>query len=151
MLILLLLIAILIFVGVGIFYDWEMGFWITCIPACVIIIVLIFCSVGYTDILTIDDKISLYETQNAEIEQEITAIVESYKDYEAETFKAVAKKVDPLVVYTIYPELKSNALVTDQIKLYRENNDKITQLKSQKINLQGLGWWIHFNIFNSQE
>lgn len=149
MLILLLLIMIVSFVCIGIFNDWEMGFWITGIPILVIILVLIVCSIGYTDILTIDDKIALYETQNTEIEQEITAIVESYKDYEAETFKAVAEEVNPLVVYTIYPELKSNALVTDQIKLYRENNDKITQLKSQKINLRGLGWWIHFNIFNS--
>lgn len=147
MLILLLLIMIISFVCIGVFVDWELGFWITSIPIIVLTSSLIFCGVCYTDIITIDDQIALYEEENAEIEQEISAIVESYKEYESETFKEISESMDPLVIYSVYPDLKSNKLFEDQINLYCSNNDEIKALKSKKINLRELGWWIHFNIF----
>ena len=48
------------------------------------------------------------------------------------------------MVFVMYPEIKSDDLVTRQINLYIENNKQIKSLKSQKLNYHLMAWWLYF-------
>ena len=98
----------------------------------------------YKDLSTLDSKIEMYQTENAEIETTINYIVEGYKDYEQNVFENSKEGIDPVVLYSMYPELKSNELVNKQIDIYIQNKDTIKELKSQQIDSEVLAWWLYF-------
>lgn len=93
---------------------------------------------------TLDIKIEMYQMENAEIEATISYIVEGYKDYEQNIFENSKKGIDPVVLYSMYPELKSNELVNKQIDVYIQNKNTIKELKSQQIDNEVLAWWLYF-------
>ena len=45
-----------------------------------------------------------------------------------------------MIATQIYPELKANELVMKQMDVYTANNDKIRQLKEEKLNSQVSKW-----------
>lgn len=49
-----------------------------------------------------------------------------------------------MIATQIYPELKANELVMRQMDVYTANNDKIRQLKEEKLNSQVSKWWLYF-------
>ena len=103
----------------------------------------IIVGIVYSNSMIIDDKIALYEEENANIEQSINLLVKDYKDYESSTFEDL-KMDDMTVVFSIYPELKSNELVVEQIKLHVTNNAKIKELKELKLDYKVCEWWLFF-------
>lgn len=102
-----------------------------------------FLGAFYSKHTIIDEKIALYEAQNAKIEAQVATAVEGYKEFEADTF-ANCKPEDLTLVLTLYPELSSNELVKQQINIYQANNEKILELKEQKLNLEVCRWWLFF-------
>lgn len=125
-------------------YDgWDMHRIIT-IPILIIefgallimILLLISCRI-------VDDKIKLYENQNKDIEEKIEVVVKQYMDFEKDTFKEL--KPDSYInLVNLYPELKTDKMVQQQIDLYTQNNEYITSLKEQKIEKTIYKWWIYF-------
>lgn len=93
--------------------------------------------------LTIDSKIELYQSQNAEIESKVQATVASYLAHEKQTYKDL-KPDNAIVVVSAYPELHSNELVKKQIEVYEDNNKKILGLKEEKLNQSVYKWWLYF-------
>ena len=91
----------------------------------------------------IDDKIKLYQKQNKDIEEKIKVVVKQYMDYETNTYKEL-KSDSYITLVNLYPELKSDKMVQQQIDLYTKNNKEITELKEQKINETIYKWWIFF-------
>lgn len=91
----------------------------------------------------VDEKIEMYSTENGKIETQIAGVVQQYQEYEQETFDKVAPK-DAMTLVTLYPELKSDELVQKQIAVYVENNEKIKELKEEKINGSVNRWWLYF-------
>ena len=98
---------------------------------------------GIIDDTTIDEKIAMYYEENTKIEAQVDDIVERYMEYESETFK-VSPDDSPLVIASLYPELKSNTLVESQIEVYVENNEKIKELKEGLIGAGARRWWLYF-------
>ena len=49
-----------------------------------------------------------------------------------------------MMVAQIYHELKANELIMRQMNIYTANNDKIRQLKEEKLNSQVSKWWLYF-------
>ena len=92
----------------------------------------------------IDDKIELYENQNREIENKVKIVVEQYMEHEKKTFKELKGTDSYMTLVTLYPELKSDKLISEEIALYEENNKKIAELKEQKIDAKIYKWWIYF-------
>lgn len=106
-----------------------------------LIIYFIFCLVGVSKTKVIDEKIDMYQKENQLIEKQITEIVSDYKNYEKETINNTGKMATILIKF---PELKSNKLVSKQIDVYVKNNDKIKELKEEKIDYQVSKWWLYF-------
>lgn len=91
----------------------------------------------------IDQKIEMYEDQNAQIEERVAISVEKYMQYEEGIFTEV-KPEDSITFVTLYPELKSDKLIEKQIGIYVSNNQMISELKEQRINASKYKWWLYF-------
>ena len=108
---------------------------------CLAIIGPTWADVKNGDIL--DDRIAMYQTQNTEIEGQIAECVTQYQGYESGIFKSVAPK-SAITLVALYPELKSDALVQQQIETYQANNATIISLRDNQIKLSVLRWWLYF-------
>lgn len=101
----------------------------------------IFVGIDYKGSETVDARIELYEAENQKIETTIATIASEYKEFEKETYEAMLE--NPEIVLVI-PELKSDTIVQEQIKVYKENKAKIIALKEEKLNRDILRWWLFF-------
>lgn len=91
----------------------------------------------------VNQKISMYQSENSEIENRVDTLVKQYMTHENETFDNPDKK-DTMTLVSLYPELKSDSLVKEQIKIYNKNNSQIKKLKEEKIDVSVAKWWLYF-------
>lgn len=92
---------------------------------------------------TLDDKIAMYEQENAAIEQSVDVLVKDYYKHESDTYSSL-KPENAVLFASAYPELQSNELATKQLEIYVENNNKIKGLKEDQINLSRNRFWLYF-------
>ena len=109
----------------------------------VALIATVLLTVDVTHLHTIDERLAMYEEENAKIESQIVETVENYQKYETDIFIEVSPE-SAITLVAMYPELKSDALVQKQIEVYMANNDKIKELKEEKINSGVKRWWLYF-------
>lgn len=154
--IILLLVLTIIAIGLCVFiaakHDFE-SFGIGFLSSCVAIggggfaIFLLICLFSQIDGLVsgryIDQKIDMYTEENTNIENQINELVKQYMDYESDTYSDF-KGDSAITLVTLYPELKSDELVKSQIDIYTNNNQKIRELKENKIDLKSAKWWLYF-------
>ena len=119
-----------------------------CIDVAIVTVIVYFCG-DLASLSITDQKIKMYEQENNNIQYSISEIVENYKDYEVESQTKSLENIktqnlDVALVTQIYPDLKSNELVVKQIEVYSDNNNKIKQLKEEKLNKQIVKWWLYF-------
>lgn len=91
----------------------------------------------------IDQKIEMHEIENNRIETVIKTEVQNYLEHEHDTYVQIGNE-DVEVLVIRYPELRSNELVQQQLQILRENNNTIRQLKTEKIDLIKVRWWLYF-------
>lgn len=91
----------------------------------------------------LEPRIALYEEQNAKIEEEVNTAVSTYMQHENEVFTNVTQD-SYITLVSLYPELKSDELIGKQIEVYLDNNEKIRELKEEKIKLQRAKFWLYF-------
>ncbi|MBO4979446.1 MAG: hypothetical protein J6D16_03470, partial [Clostridia bacterium] len=113
------------------------------------LVVALILSVGVSKLKVIDPQIEMYEQENAVIEEQISAVVKQYQEYETGIF-ANAKTESSVTLVALYPDLKADALVKKQIEVYLENNEKIKELKEKKINGDVIRWWLYFGGGNDR-
>lgn len=89
------------------------------------------------------EKITMYEQQNKQIEEQIDTVVKQYQEYESDTYIKTSSE-SSITLVSLYPDLKSDELVKKQIKVYQDNNKKITELKEKQINAKATKWWLYF-------
>ena len=104
---------------------------------------LIIVGVNVKSLSVIDDRIAMYEEENASIEKQISDVVEQYQKYETDIFREVAPE-SAVTMVSLYPELKSDSLVQSQIEVYTENNKTIRGLKDKQIKGNVYRWWLYF-------
>lgn len=124
-------------------YDGLLGVFLGTIPLVICIIVAIFLTAQVSNLSVIDQKVEMYEQENAKIEQQIETAVTAYQQHEKDVFTTV-KPNSYMQLISLYPELKSDTLVKTQIKTYQNNNKKIKELKEQAINGNVKRWWLYF-------
>lgn len=71
----------------------------------------------------------MYEEENSAIEERIESTVKSYIQFEASTYKEL-KDEDAINLVSLFPDLKSDTLVQNQIDFYATNNKLIKELKA---------------------
>lgn len=103
------------------------------------------------DVITLnhmDERIAIYQEENIRIEEQVKTTVEAYQEYEKEIFGNIdLQKIsgEKLIILTsVYPELKSDALVQELISVYVENNNQIKELKTKKLDYKVSCWWLYF-------
>lgn len=109
----------------------------------VLFVIAIFLGVLVSNGRTIDEKITMYQEENNKIEKQLDTLVSNYMNYESNTYEKF-KSESSVTLVSMYPELKSDKLVEEQISVYEENNKKIRELKEDKINLKVKKWWLYF-------
>lgn len=98
---------------------------------------------------TIDKRIEMYKEENNHIESQIAECVTQYQQYESGVFTETAPD-SAITLVALYPELKADQLVSKQIEVYIENNNKIKALKEQSINGDVTRWWAYFGGNNKE-
>lgn len=144
--------AILLFViGVGLLIFFAV---IDCfddagwMPFCIIIASIIM--FGYNAYMihqcnyVIPAQIAMYEEENALIEEKVSNTVTKYMEYEKDIFIEVSPDDDAFTLISLYPELKSDTLVSNEIEIYVNNNEKIKELKSEALNISNYKFWMYF-------
>ena len=149
MLILLFIVFVGLFIIGAIFIPDEMDFFKCFVSFCLVcataitVISFVCNAVGLSKTLYIDEKIEMYQEENANIEKQIDTIVQNYMNYESSTFIEL-KGNDAITIVSLYPELQSDELVKSQIATYQANNNKLKELKELKIDSKVYKWWLYF-------
>ena len=107
------------------------------------VVAAVFLTITVANLSVIDDRIAMYQEENAKIEQQIADIVEQYQKYETDIFMEVAPE-SAVTMVSLYPELKSDSLVQAQIEVYTENNKTIRDLRDKQIKGNVYRWWLYF-------
>lgn len=116
---------------------------ISAIIAIVAFIAFIVLCVKASGLRVLDQKIQMYEEENARIEAQISEAVTQYQAYEKEIFVEVAPE-SAVTLVALYPELEADTLVQKQVEIYIKNNQTIKGLKEKQINGTVLKWWLYF-------
>lgn len=110
-----------------------------------VVFIATLCTIGeVAQLKVIDQKIAVYEQENTRIEQSVTAMVENYINHETNTFAEISEDVSPTMVFSMYPELKSNTLVEKEISVYTENQKELRALKLSRYDKELAKWWLWF-------
>lgn len=109
----------------------------------IVAIAALIVGITYSHRAIIDQRIEMYETENLQIEERISTAVDGYMTYESDTFDKYDHD-DALGLVTLFPELKSDSLISKQIDAYMENNKQIKALKEEKLSYKVCAWWLFF-------
>ena len=142
LLLLTLIFLVLTILCVCVWYDEDLAI----VPVCLFIIfgiASILCTCSVVKGRVIDSKIDMYMEENENIEVDLNLLVEQYMKYESDTYGEL-KNESGITLISLYPELKADVLVTKQIEVYIANNEKIKELKENKIDLSVKKWWLYF-------
>ena len=161
MLILLIAVSIVLLIGGIIFatigqrkktryYDYPVPFVVGITVAVISAIVLAICIITLIFFIAqvdtahiLDEKITMYEEENAIIEENIMFTVNNYMDHEKEVFTSLTPE-NAANALVLFPELHSDTVVMSQINTYLANRENIKTLKEAKINIAKTQWWINF-------
>lgn len=119
--------------------SWVFGI----ISLCIIITICLLTPKVATESV-IDSKIAMYQEENINIEQDIDKIVQEYLVHEHDTLADLKTEESSITLVTLFPELKSDTLVQQQLEIYVANNAKIKALKEEKIELAMIRWVLYF-------
>lgn len=143
MLILGLVIFIVIGVALGIATgDPEISLY-PCMPIVLILFFMVWNGIILVNARDVDERIAMYEEQNAKIEAQVSEAVETYMAHEDKVFDK-AKADSSITLVSLYPELKSDTLMQELTSTYTENNKKICELKEEKITAKRAKFWLYF-------
>lgn len=142
-----LILGLVIFVAVGVFLFIGTGDTDDLTyPAVPIAIILVFIAINGVILVNskdVDERIAMYEEQNAKIEAQVSEAVELYMTHEDEVFDK-AKADSSITLVSLYPELKSDTLMQELTSTYTDNNKKICELKEEKITAKRAKFWLYF-------
>lgn len=91
----------------------------------------------------IQEKIEIYEDQNAQIEQSIDAAVQAYCEHEQITYVQMSDGAVALVA-AAYPELASSELVKTQMEVWTSNSKELKDLKSDLVDFHRAQYFLYF-------
>ncbi len=138
------MLILLLVIGIGLFIwgscvnddNWELDFrqgWGIAFIVISIIGAIILIPIAISSGPIADKKIEMYEEENKRIESRISETVEKYMNYEKDIVYKVSEDEDAFSLISLYPDLKSDQLVQTEIDTYISNNNKIKEIKCNKL------------------
>ena len=91
----------------------------------------------------IQEKIEIYENQNAQIEESIDAAVKAYCEHEQITYVQMSDGAVALFA-AAYPELASSELVKAQMEVWTSNSNELKDLKSKLVDFHRAQYFLYF-------
>ena len=91
----------------------------------------------------IQEKIEIYENQNAQIEQSIDAAVKAYCEHEQITYVQMSDGAVARVA-AAYPELASSELVKTQMEVWTSNSHELKKIKSKLVDFNKARYFLYF-------
>ena len=91
----------------------------------------------------IQEKIQIYEEQNAQIEESIDAAVKAYCEHEQITYVQMSDGAVALVA-AAYPELASSELVKTQMEVWTSNTNELKKMKSKLVDFNKARYFLYF-------
>jgi hypothetical protein len=94
---------------------------------------------------TVDQKILVLESQSEKIMNEIAPYVESYISYEQSNLTQAQDRMTStklMAILSLYPDLKTDKFIMEQIKLVQDYQNRITELKLEKAELNQYHLWL---------
>lgn len=91
----------------------------------------------------IEEKIGIYEEQNAQIEQSIDAAIKAYCEHEQITYVQMSDGAVALVA-AAYPELASSELVKTQMEVWTSNSNELKKMKSKLVDFHRAQYFLYF-------
>lgn len=145
MAILILVICVALFILIKILDCFDELGWL---PMTLMTIALIIIGVNVCMIhkckYVIPAQIAMYEEENALIEEKVSNTVTKYMEYEKGIVIEVSPDDDAFTLVSLYPELGSDVLVSNEIEIYVSNNNQIKELKSEALNIPNYRFWLYF-------
>lgn len=92
---------------------------------------------------TIEAQVKMYQEENIIIEEKMALLVENYMLHEKEIMFEVAPE-SSITLVSMYPELTSQALVSQLLETYTDNSEHIKYLKTQELKQPIARWWLYF-------
>lgn len=143
--------GVFLIIGIGSFFLYEhsyndgfIGLGMFGIAIAILsVIAIVILGVDVSNLSVIDDRIAMYQEENAKIEEQIAEVVKQYQEYETDIFAEVNPD-SAITLVSLYPELKSDSLVNSQIEVYVSNNQKIKELREEEITGSVKRWWLYF-------
>ena len=140
----------LVFICVGIIYlindDDEAGLCWFGIGAFVSLIFgIVLCCViqsRHSTIYNNSHQIEILKENNKELLAELEPVIEKYLNYESGTLTNLKVNSDTLIAYSVYPELKGNEFVMEQVKIIKSNNREIREKKLELASLESYRVWL---------
>lgn len=124
---------------------WDTGICagVGLIGGAISLIVLISLMYNIVHSSVLDDQIAMYQEENTKIEMELAECVEHYMAHE----EKIMTEVDPesaITLVALYPELKSDILVSYLMDTHISNSDQIKELRAQLLTVDSKRWWLYF-------
>ena len=89
-------------------------------------------------------QIAMYEEENARIEEKVANTVAKYMEYEGGVIMEIAPEDDVMSLISLYPDLKADQLISEEINVYIANNNQIKELRAELVELSIYRWWLYF-------
>ena len=142
--IIVILIILFALIGWGLYdrKDEEFFIPVTIITTIAVVAFFIFVSLVVNG-TTLDNKIAMYTEENQKIEEQIETLVQQYMIYESNTY-IETKGESAISLVSLYPDLKADELVKQQISIHTSNNSIIKNLREKKLNVRNYKFWLYF-------
>lgn len=117
---------------------------LACTAVCIVTAIVLLVRVGGKE-KVLDKQIEMYESENLKIEAVVDSVAKDYLGYEKDAYEEMRSRDEDVMASVIaYPELTSNGLIVKQLEIHTSNNEKIKELKAEKIELSRMKWWLYF-------
>jgi hypothetical protein len=95
-------------------------------------------------VYVIPAQIAMYEEENTKIEEKVRDTVNKYMEYEGGVIMEIAPEDDAMSLISLYPDLKTDQLISEEISVYIANNDQIKKLRAELAEQASYKWWLYF-------
>lgn len=134
-------VAILLFITND-FYYRETSFVFVFLGAIPLVIgICLLADYNYNK-LTLQKKIIVLEENNKTVIQDVEPYINKYLDYESNTINYVSNHTSAVVALSLYPELKGNEFIMEQLRIIVDNNKEIKTLKLKEAELDSFKIWL---------